>query len=301
MTSFISPAASRAFVPAIAGYLPPLAGVVPGVAKKMSLGAALESSSRSCSSTASTRIWRTNTLPEQIRSSWLHDQRIVSKTSVRHAGSTNTMLRSYDFRLFGGDNSGLSSIINMSARMRSTTSATSFASCTPSARSFATSTSTSSSSERGIMPTKKKKPSELEIHQRSAPAPPREAAPFAEVGGANNAASSLVSLLVSRETTSHPLRLVSGLCVGYFFGFVAHSVLGIFDVLCLLSTTAGLLGYLFVVGSNFNPLFYFVSAPVVLLLGTPYWDRYFGLEPNVKAKASSSFCFTHLPSVAWSS
>lgn len=106
-------------------------------------------------------------------------------------------------------------------------------------------------------------------------------APFAEVGGANQAASTLVSLLVGRETSSHPLRLFLGLGFGYFTGFLAHSAMGVFDVLCVFSTTAGSLGFLLVVGSNFHPLFYFLTAPLVLFFGTPYWDQYFGLEPEL--------------------
>ncbi|CAD7944943.1 unnamed protein product [Amoebophrya sp. A120] len=152
------------------------------------------------------------------------------------------------------------------------------ASSSPAASGSSTSPQTKvNTNEYGIQPTKRKKPSAIDVHRRAVPAPPREAAPFQEVGSANEAASNLVNLLVMRDTSNNPFRLFFGLAFGYLTGFVAHSFMGIFDVLCVFSTTFGCLGYLFVVGSNFSPLFYFFTAPLVLFLGTPYWDQYFGL------------------------
>ena len=52
-----------------------------------------------------------------------------------------------------------------------------------------------------------------------------------------------------------------------------HYALGPADVFCVLSTGFGSLGYFFVVGGNFHPLFYFCAAPLFLNFMLPYVEE----------------------------
>ena len=105
-----------------------------------------------------------------------------------------------------------------------------------------------------------------------------QAAPFQEVGDANKGAASLIALLVTRETSNHPLRLIFGLLFGFFAGTVCHWMFGVFDVLCVLSTILGSLGYFLVVGGSFTPAVYFVTAPIFLNFGLPVIEKKMGWE-----------------------
>ena len=52
----------------------------------------------------------------------------------------------------------------------------------------------------------------------------------------------------------------------------------VFDVLCLMSTMLGSLGYFLVVGGSFTPVVYFVTAPVFLNFGLPQIEKKMGWD-----------------------